>query len=823
MLSRFFSFLFNPRTRLRPRPTRNGDEQSRPRSRLTWRDFLFNLPLLLGSFIVLGLILAVLFGPLWATHDPHITALSVIPHFDAEIGAMVRPPFPPSDEYPFGTDNWGNDMLSLILHGARVTLVAVLYITLGRILLGTLMGGLAGWFAGRWPDQVVTALIAVITSLPILLSSYILIFALGIRNGLPVFLAALTVTGWTEIAQVVRSELLVIRKQLYIEAAVATGLRGLQIVVRHILPNILPQLLVVSFLEMSAALLLLAELGFLGVFIGGGSAFSLGEMMAPPTPIPLPEIPEWGMLISQGVNSLRAFPHKLLAPALTVFVAVMGLNIFGEGLRTLLDKASVNTSFLLRRRMILVLAGLVALSAFVLDYTGPKSSYQRVAQTYSGANAAAQTTALQNLDALHLDAEGHNEPITYLAQQFTALEWDRGWRPEGGFSTSYFYAQATGQLWVQPAVTPTLALLDAEGQPQTTFMADEEFGFLVQGHGGSGRVTAPLTFVGFEDVSGTEWGELSLRGRIAVLREGNAPPDFATEALRRGAQGVIWLTEDAAVRSETRYAEDAAANYLRNPTLPIMRLSHAASEQLLQQVGTTLADVVNADEAVSQAGDGWFGREWEVQLAMEVVLPRPQPLNQTSLIAFKSGYGSGLADEVVVLLVCDPALRLEESTDGSNIPSTALLLELAQVWQAQNVNPIRSMLLIAWAGTPAEAQAFLADPENFARLNPMLPSAPLLPAYVIMLDAAANDTSGLWFNPHSDALLLDVFTSSAAELDIPVTVQEGDELAAAAPLTLDVPVLYVRWGGGDAAAYTSTGQALSLGVIKLIRQIVIEP
>lgn len=827
MLSRFFSFLLNPRAPLRPRPTLNNGEQTRPQSRLTWRDILFNLPLLLGGIIVLGLILTVLFGPLFATHDPHITALSVIPHFDAELGEMVRPPFPPSETYPFGTDNWGNDMLSLILHGARVTLVAVFYITLGRILMGTILGGLAGWFTGRWPDQVVTALIAVITSLPILLSSYILIFALGIRNGLPVFLAALTVTGWTEIAQVVRSELLVIRKQLYIEAAIATGLRGLQIVVRHVLPNILPQLLVVSFLEMSAALLLLAELGFLGVFIGGGSAFSMGEMMAPPTPIPLPEIPEWGMLISQGVNSLRAFPHKLLAPALTVFVAVMGLNIFGEGLRTLLDKASVNTSFLLRRRMILVVAGLVALSAFVLDYTGPKASYQRVAQTFSGENAAAQTTTLQGLDPLHLDAEGHNEPAVYLAEQFTTLEWDRGWRPEGGFSTSYFYAQATGQLWVQPTVTPTLALLDAQGQPQTSFMADEEFGFLVQGHGGSGRVTAPLTFVGFEDVSGAEWGELSLRGRIAVLREGNAPPNFATEALRRGAQGVIWLTEDAAVHSETRYAEDAATNYFRNPTLPIMRLSHAASERLLQQVGLTLTDVVNVDEAVSQQGDGWFGREWEVQLAMNVALMRPQPLSQTSLIAFKSGYGSGLADEVVVLLVCDPSLRLEEGADASNTPSTALLLELAQVWQAQNVNPIRSMLLIAWAGTPAEAQAFLADPENFARLNPMLPSAPLLPAYVIVLDAAASDASGLWLNPTSDPLLLDVFTSSAEELDIAVSTQEGDELAAAAPLTLDVPVLYVRWGiderGWDAAAYTSTGQALSLGVIKLIRQIIIEP
>ena len=323
MLSRLVALLLNPRARLRPQSPTKGDEQSRPRTRLSWRDIVLNLPLVLGGLVVLALLLIVLFGPLWTTYDPHITALSVLPHFDAATNEMVRPPFVPSPAYPLGTDNWGNDMLGLLLHGARVTLVAVLFITVGRILLGTFLGSLSGWFAGRWPDQAVTALIAVITSLPILLSSYILIFALDIRKGLPVFLIALS-----------------IRRQLYMEAAVATGLHGRQILIRHVLPNILPQLLVVAFLEMSAALLLLAELGFLGVFIGGGSSFSMGELMAPPTPIPLPEVPEWGMLISQGVNSLRAFPHKLLAPALTVFVAVMGLNSFGEGLRALLDKTS---------------------------------------------------------------------------------------------------------------------------------------------------------------------------------------------------------------------------------------------------------------------------------------------------------------------------------------------------------------------------------------------------------------------------------------------------------------------------------------------------
>ncbi|MBK9056099.1 MAG: hypothetical protein IPL78_35935 [Chloroflexi bacterium] len=131
----------------------------------------------------------------------------------------------------------------------------------------------------------------------------------------------------------------------------------------------------------------------------------------------------------------------------------MGLNIFGEGLRTLLDKASVNTSFLLRRRMILVLVALVALSAFVLDYTGPKSSYQKVAQTFTGTEAETEATILQGLDALHLDAMGHNEPAAYLAQQFTASDWDRGWRPEGG-SPRLIFAQATGQWWVQPTLTP---------------------------------------------------------------------------------------------------------------------------------------------------------------------------------------------------------------------------------------------------------------------------------------------------------------------------------------------------------------------------------
>lgn len=822
MFSRLVAFLLNPRARLRPQTPTKGDEPTRPRARLSWRDILFNLPLLLGGLVVLALLLVVLFGPLWTTYDPHITALSVLPHFDAETNEMIRPPFVPSPDYPLGTDNWGNDMLGLLLHGARVTLVAVFFITLGRILLGTFLGSLAGWFAGRWPDQAVTALIAVITSLPILLSSYILIFALDIRKGLPVFLIALSITGWTEIAQVVRSELLVIRRQLYVEAAVATGLRGRQILIRHVLPNILPQLLVVSFLEMSAALLLLAELGFLGVFVGGGSSFSMGELMAPPTPIPLPEVPEWGMLISQGVNSLRAFPHKLLAPALTVFVAVMGLNSFGEGLRTLLDKASVNTSFLLRWWMVLVGVGLAVFSWWIIDATGPNFSYERVALTFAGDRAETDADALMEMGTLQLDAAGHNERVVYLAEQLTAAEWDGGWRE--GFVTAHFYPQPTGQMWSRPQLTPTLTLLDEQGQPQLTFIPETDFGFVLQGHGGGGAVTAPLMFVGQTGATVADWGDLTVRGRIAVLQEGNLPATFATEALRRGALAVLWLTPETTVNSEMVFASDAAANYLRRPSLPIIRLNQSASAQLLQAAGMSASALLLPDAQVTQQGEGWLGREWPVQIAIELTLPRPQALNQTSLIAFKSGYGMGLAHEVVVVVVCDPALRLlPEDESAANLASTALLLELARVWQANQVNSLRSILLIQWAGTPAEAQTFLADPENFARLNPMLPSAPLQPAYVLYVDTATDVSGGLWADPASDLLLLDILKNSSAALEVPVSTNPADPLAAPTPITLEVPVLYLRWSPDGTMAYSQTGQVLSLSLLKLVRQIVIKP
>ena len=116
-------------------------------------------------------------------------------------------------------------------------------------------------------------------------------------------MVSLSVLGWTEISQLVRGEFIRIKEMLYIEAAEALGMTRFQIVIRHALPNVLSYLLSISFLEMGAILLIMAELGFLGLFVGGGSRFRADPFS--PVIIQISEIPEWGALVAQGTPSSK--------------------------------------------------------------------------------------------------------------------------------------------------------------------------------------------------------------------------------------------------------------------------------------------------------------------------------------------------------------------------------------------------------------------------------------------------------------------------------------------------------------------------------------
>ncbi|MGD8585481.1 MAG: hypothetical protein PVJ75_09035, partial [Chloroflexota bacterium] len=118
-LGSFLGYLLNPRARLPVRESGQGSGGDAPNGargrRSHWRS-LFNLPLLVGGVMLLGLFLVVLFGPVWAPSNPYVTGRHIVPHLDRETGEWISPPLAPSDEYPLGTDQWGNDILSMLLY-----------------------------------------------------------------------------------------------------------------------------------------------------------------------------------------------------------------------------------------------------------------------------------------------------------------------------------------------------------------------------------------------------------------------------------------------------------------------------------------------------------------------------------------------------------------------------------------------------------------------------------------------------------------------------------------------------------------------------------
>ncbi|MGD1997053.1 MAG: hypothetical protein PVH62_09805, partial [Anaerolineae bacterium] len=159
-----------------------------PARKIRPRHILLNFPLLVGGLIVLALFVGVLFGSRLAPENPYLHGRNVLEYVD---GTLRSPPFEPSPEFPLGTDELGRDTLSMLLYGARNTLVAAAFITMARLVLGVALGAVAGWNEGRLVDQVVMGAVQILASLPMLLVVVLLIFALDIRRGLPVFIAAL--------------------------------------------------------------------------------------------------------------------------------------------------------------------------------------------------------------------------------------------------------------------------------------------------------------------------------------------------------------------------------------------------------------------------------------------------------------------------------------------------------------------------------------------------------------------------------------------------------------------------------------------------------
>ena len=263
------------------------------------RDHFFQL----GVFFVSAVVIAAIFAPWLAPHNP-VTG-------DLRNAYLVEP----GSRFLLGTDTQGRDVLSRVLYGARLSLSVGLISQSVSVTLGVLLGLLAGYY-GRWVDALVMRLADITLAFPTLL--LLIAVAAAVKPSLPVVFVVIGVVGWAGMARLVRSQVLVLRHAEFVLAARALGARDRRVLLRHLLPNVRTQVIIAATLGIAGAIMAEAALSFVG----------LGAQ--PPTP-------SWGAMVADGRDLLRVAPWISFAPGLAIGAAVLGFNLVGDALREAYD------------------------------------------------------------------------------------------------------------------------------------------------------------------------------------------------------------------------------------------------------------------------------------------------------------------------------------------------------------------------------------------------------------------------------------------------------------------------------------------------------
>ena len=269
-----------------------------------WNRILGHQGVLIGVTIVAAVILLALSAPLIAPHDPYHQDLMnrlVPPVWDAR----------GSWEHIFGTDHLGRDYLSRLIYGARISLLIGIGAALISGVIGTFLGVAAGYFGGR-VDMVVTFLITVRLSMPVVLVALAVVAIVG--GSLQVVITVLGLLLWDRFAVVMRSSTLQIRSMDYVAAAEAVGCSTTRVLMTEIMPNVVNNLIVIATLEIAHAIILEAALSFLGLGVQ-------------------PPLPSWGLMVSEGKDMMLFEPWLITIPGVALFLLVLAINLLGDGAR----------------------------------------------------------------------------------------------------------------------------------------------------------------------------------------------------------------------------------------------------------------------------------------------------------------------------------------------------------------------------------------------------------------------------------------------------------------------------------------------------------
>lgn len=286
---------------LTKQPSLQDQEVSSP-WRDAWRSLRKNRLAMIGAIIILFFVAVASLAP-------------VITVYDYKTPALEDQLLPPSSEHWFGTDDLGRDLFARIVYGARISLTVGFFSVIMSMVAGSILGVIAGYY-GRWVDSIISRFFDILLAFPSILLAIAVVAALGpsLQNAL----LAIAIVNVPTFGRLVRSKVLSLKEEEFIVAARALGMKDRRILFVHLLPNSLAPIIVQATLGIATAIIEAAALGFLGLGVQPPEA-------------------EWGKMISDSRQFFASEPWTVIFPGLSIMLTVLGFNLFGDGLRDVLD------------------------------------------------------------------------------------------------------------------------------------------------------------------------------------------------------------------------------------------------------------------------------------------------------------------------------------------------------------------------------------------------------------------------------------------------------------------------------------------------------
>ncbi len=778
-----------------------------------------SVPFVLGAAILLVLLGAVILGQDVAPYSPY----STFPNLTIG-GQLQYAPFAPSQLFSLGTDQQGRDILSLLLYGARRTMTLAFFAVLARLLLGTVLGALSGWFSDSLLDRALMGLTQVVAAFPALLMAMVLIYAFGIRQGLWVFALALCLIGWGEAAQFVRAKVMYIREQDYVEGALATGLGDVQLLARHVLPNLVPSLVVLACLETGGVLMLLAELGFIGVFIGGGTS----TVLASDQLVTYFDVPEWGVMLSNTWRSFRSQPWMTFYPAMAFTLAIIGFNLFGEGLRRLTERLTISMHRVINRYTVGGALGIGVLLLLAAEGTGSWRLFTSIANDFSAERAMAQVRYLasEELDGRAVDTPGLEMAAQYVADQFA----DLGLQPAGPQvegALSYFVSAPVE--YAKLIEEPVLELYDSGGQALLPLRYREDYAEVPDEVNRFGEFRAEVVCLGMKPES-TAWPESfdvvvpDLRNKLVLLPTRSIPRALGQVSLG-GALIVVdndeWITHRELATNTSLgffYGQEEKTAYL----FVTPRVANA----ILSQAGYTLEEVRERQSGL-QVDDGFIlSTGVDARIAMEVGEKQISTVQYVQAFIPGRDVGSRTADQgmdremVIVLAHYDGVGRGFDDTlypgANNNASGVAVMLEAARLLTEADYEPYRTVMFVAWAGDGVRAEPsfwhMLRDRPGFLERYKII-------AALDLRGLGAGTGNTLVLHRSTSGRLTEVLQQAARRVNVETTTLGADIHGVYASMypqpDRQVPSISLTWDGSHVTANTPRDTVEAIDVDKL--------